>query len=160
MKRPMTNRLACIAMAAVLLASCLAAAGPVRASDVPPDDAEIEGPLVRDTASVTVDGHVLFQVRGVSAHPAAVRAQAISERIKMLAADAGVSPESLRVEETEGRSEIRAGDDLIMSVYDADAALADAAAPVLAEPLRPWYIGTSHDRTAAPHRAAHRRGAA
>jgi hypothetical protein len=47
-------------------------------------------------APVRIDGRTLFQVRGVSAYPAAERAQAIVGRIKDVASDSSVSSNSLR----------------------------------------------------------------
>ena len=88
--------------------------------------------LERSSASVMIDGHRLFRVRGVSAYPAEQRAQVIADRIAALAADQTVSVESLRVVETEGRSVISAGDQPVMNVFDADAALENIARQPLA----------------------------
>lgn len=79
--------------------------------------------LDRPSASVTIDGRTLFRVRGVSAYPAEQRAKVIVDRIVALAADETVSVESLRTVEIEGRSEIYAGDEFIMNIFEADAAL-------------------------------------
>jgi small-conductance mechanosensitive channel len=69
---------------------------------------------------VTIDGHVLFRVRGVTAYPAAQRAQAIAGRIEALAADESQSAESLHAVESAQWTDILAGDRFIMSVSDAD----------------------------------------
>ncbi|MEO8601392.1 MAG: mechanosensitive ion channel family protein [bacterium] len=121
-------------MTGLLVAGCTAAAGPTRAADDLPDGPE--DAAVRDTAPVTIDGRALFRVRGVSAYPAAVRAAAIRRRIEQLAADPTVSPDSVVAVETPERSEIRAGDVLILGVYDADAALEDVRRDTLAEGAR------------------------
>jgi small-conductance mechanosensitive channel len=81
-------------------------------------------PLVEpQRAAVTLDGHVLFYVRGGSAYLAERRARAISERIRAVTADPSVSTDSLRVVETEERSDILAGDTLVVSLFDVDAEL-------------------------------------
>ena len=90
-----------------------------------------EKPL--STAPVAIDGHFLLLVRGVTAYPAAQRAQAIAGRIKDLAADRSQSTDSLHLAETEHSTDIMAGDELIMSVFDADAHLEGAPRRVLAK---------------------------
>ena len=49
--------------------------------------AEQVAPDMVPTAPVLLDGQVLFQLRGVSAYPAEVRAQKTSERIEIFAKD-------------------------------------------------------------------------
>jgi small-conductance mechanosensitive channel len=88
--------------------------------------------LERSSAPVTIDGHTLFRVRGVSAYPAEQRARVIADRIEALAADETVSLESLRVVETEGRSVISAADQPVMNVFDADGAFENIARQPLA----------------------------
>ena len=85
------------------------------------------------TAPVTIDGHVLLLVRGVTAFPAAQRAQAIVARIKRLAEDRSQSTDSFHVAETEHSTDIMAGDELIMSVVEADAHLEGTTRRVLAK---------------------------
>lgn len=87
-------------------------------------------------AAVTLDGKVLFYVRGTSAHPAERRAQVIVERIRAIAADPSVSPDSLRVVETAEKSDILAGDTLVANLLDIDAELEDAPRKVVAEASR------------------------
>lgn len=72
------------------------------------------------SAAVTIDGYVLFRVRGVTAYPAAQRAQAIARRVYALAADESQSTDLLDVVEREHSADILAGDRLIMSVVNAD----------------------------------------
>ena len=74
------------------------------------------------TAPVVVDGHVLFRVRGVTAFPAAERAATIAQRIRAVAADAAISPNALHLVANEHWTEIVAGTNSIMGVFDADAA--------------------------------------
>ena len=89
--------------------------------------------LEYERAPVTVDGEVLFQVRGVPAYPAKERARAISERIEAVAADQSVAAESLRAVEMEDRSRIMAGDSLVAGFIDADAAPEGVSRQLLAE---------------------------
>jgi small-conductance mechanosensitive channel len=79
------------------------------------------------TAAVTIDGNTLFMVRGVTAYPAAERAQAIISRIEQVADDRSIAPDSLKlVVETEYTG-IFAGTTMIMGVFDGDAALEGVA---------------------------------
>jgi small-conductance mechanosensitive channel len=75
------------------------------------------------TAPVEIDGTVLFRLRGVSSFPADVRARSVRDRILAAAADPAVSIDSLRVVETGSAAEITAGDQRLLVVVDADAAL-------------------------------------
>lgn len=75
------------------------------------------------TAPVEIDGIVLFRVRGVSSYPAAARAQLIRERIEAFASDSTVSVDALQVVERGGLLAIAAGERVIMSVVEADAAI-------------------------------------
>lgn len=107
--------------------------------------------LERPSASVTIDGNILFRVRGTSAYPAERRAQVIADRIIALAADETVSVESLRAAEIEGRSEIYADNQLVMNVFDADAALEHVSRQSLAllnrTRIAEAIISYRHDRT-------------
>ncbi len=84
------------------------------------------------TAPVMIDGRVLFHVRGVTAFPAAQRAQAIAGRISDLAADRSRSTDSLHLVESDHSTDIVAGDRLIMSVFNADTRLESVVRRVLA----------------------------
>lgn len=75
------------------------------------------------TAPVSLDGHVLFHVRGVSSFPAEVRAEEINKRIKEAAADPSISTTSIKIISKEDYSEIYIGNIRIMGVFEADAAL-------------------------------------
>jgi small-conductance mechanosensitive channel len=86
-----------------------------------------------ERAPVTLDGEVLFQVRGVPAYPAKERAQAISKRIEAIAADRSVTADSLRVVEMEDRTRIMSGDGLVAGFVDADAAPEGVSRQLLAE---------------------------
>lgn len=88
------------------------------------------------TAPVTLDGETLFRVRGVTAYPAETRAKEISKRIRALARDGSIPPQSLRVVEQDGRSDIYAGDRYIVAVVDADAQVEKVERPVLADVVK------------------------
>jgi hypothetical protein len=68
-----------------------------------------------------VDGKVLFHVVGITSFPAEERARTIRKRIESVAADRSVPADAVRVVETEDRSNIVAGNLLVLSVLDADA---------------------------------------
>ena len=84
------------------------------------------------TAPVSIDGRVLFRVRGVTAFPAAERAAAIAVRIRALAGDDNIPASDLRLVESEHSTDIVAGNTIIMGVFDADAI---AEAPGLTRPV-------------------------
>ncbi len=73
------------------------------------------------TAPVMIDGRVLFRVRGVTAFPADQRAAMIASRIRVLAADETTPPSEIHLVASEHSTDIVAGDNSIISVFDADA---------------------------------------
>ena len=75
------------------------------------------------TAPVVVDGRVLFRVRGVTAFPAADRAATIAQRVRAVAEDGAIAPNALHLVANERWTEIVAGENSIMAVFDADAAV-------------------------------------
>ena len=83
-------------------------------------------------APVRIDGAVLFQVRGIAAHPARERAAAIADRITALADDASVTVGSVAAVESDNSTDIMAGDRFIMSIFDVDAELDRVPRQVLA----------------------------
>ena len=84
------------------------------------------------TAAVMIDGALILRVRGVSSFPAEQRASTIAGRIRDVAGNPAVRPESLRLEETDVASLIMADRQLVMGVYDADAAIEGVPRKVLA----------------------------
>jgi small-conductance mechanosensitive channel len=76
-----------------------------------------------DVAPVVLDGRTLAMVGGVSAYTAKERAGEIAARIEAVAADAGIAVQSVRRVEAGDRTNIVAGDRLLMSVVDTDAEL-------------------------------------
>lgn len=73
------------------------------------------------TVPVVIDGRVLFRVRGVTAFPADQRAVTIASRIRVLAASETTPPTALHLVASEHSTDIVAQDNVIMSVFDADA---------------------------------------
>jgi small-conductance mechanosensitive channel len=80
-------------------------------------------PDIVPTAPVLLDGEILFPVRGVSAYPAELRAQKISERIEAFALDVSRSTQSLRLVEESGFTTVYAGNQPLTSVINADGRL-------------------------------------
>jgi small-conductance mechanosensitive channel len=83
-------------------------------------------------APVTLNGKVIFQVRGILSFPAQARAEAITNRVTDLSKEVAFDPKSLSVANAEGTSDIMAGDLVLMSVTDQDASLAGKPRPTLA----------------------------
>ena len=104
------------------------------------------------TAPVMIDGASVLRVRGVSSFSAEQRASAIADRIRAIAADGTVQPDSVRLEETEFATQIMAGRHLVMGVYDADATIEGVPRKVLAElnlrMIRQAVVSYRADRTA------------
>jgi small-conductance mechanosensitive channel len=97
--------------------------------------ASVATEMVPNIAPVTLDGRVLFRVRGVSAYPAEQRAHAIAERIEALAADTTIPMTALRTVETEHSTDIMAGERRIMGVFDVDARLEGLTRKLLAQTI-------------------------
>jgi small-conductance mechanosensitive channel len=116
---PSWNRLAATLVVGLALVSAVPAARAQGANA--PAPGALEGDV--STAPVEVDGKVLFRVRGVRAYPAESRAARITERIRQAAGDSRVDPLALRTREVDGRTEILAGDTVLVLVFDADASL-------------------------------------
>jgi small-conductance mechanosensitive channel len=74
-------------------------------------------------ADVTLDGAVLFPLRGVAAYPAAQRAAEVRRRIIEFAGDRSRSIDELRVVEGSDFHRIVAGEDGIVTIFDVDAGL-------------------------------------
>jgi len=84
---------------------------------------EMISPVLVQTAPVILDDEILFHVRGVSAYPAAIRAQEISERIEAFALDQNRSTQSLRLVDEGAFTTIYAGNQPLTSVINADGRL-------------------------------------
>jgi small-conductance mechanosensitive channel len=87
----------------------------------------------RQVAHVTLDGSVLFPLRGIAAYPAKQRAAEVRMRIVEFADDRSRSVDELRVVEETDRSRIVGGQTSIVSIFDADAALEDIDRRLLAD---------------------------
>jgi small-conductance mechanosensitive channel len=81
-----------------------------------------------------IDGVTLFRLRGISSYPAKLRASIIEERIRAVARDEAISPDSLRViDEDTDISRVMAGDQFVLGVADADAEFEGVTRKVLLE---------------------------
>jgi len=87
-------------------------------------------------SAVKLDGNTLFDVRGISSFPAQKRAKEISVKIKNVAADYSISPETVKIVEEGDHSSIYAKDNLIMQVFDADASLEGVHRNLLAQSIQ------------------------
>ncbi len=153
MNRPTNAIVACIAMLVLLVPSAWAqdkmAAPGGKTSSI---TSEIDEAQEYTRAAVTLDGNVLFRVHGVTAYPAEQRAQTIRGRITAIAADRSVSTNVLRVVEAGDRSNLLAGDRVVMSVFDADAKLEGVSRQQLVELIRrkvaEAIASYRHDRSA------------
>jgi small-conductance mechanosensitive channel len=83
-----------------------------------------------------IDGQVLFSVRGVSSLPAPDRARRIHGQIVEFAKNPALTVESITVSDEDSISRISSGDQVLMGVIDADAALEQIDRPVLARAHR------------------------
>jgi small-conductance mechanosensitive channel len=144
--------LSAVLSARLVLPAALAVAAPaVEEAGREPGGKEAGAP---PTAAVEIDGEVLFRVRGVTAIPARVRAEAIATRIRQIAADPAFDPETLSVVEGATATDIRARDLVVMSVFDGDARLEDVRRQTLAianrarivQAITAWREARSRDR--------------
>lgn len=74
-----------------------------------------------NVAPVKLDGHFLFNVRGVSSFPAEERAEQIGERIKNIAANDSISVAKIKIATTKDYSTIYVGKSAIVNIFDEDA---------------------------------------
>jgi small-conductance mechanosensitive channel len=111
------------------------------------------------TAPVDLDGAVLFRVRGVSSLPAAERARLIHERLVALAENQDIPVDALRIVEEEGIGLIRAGDQNIVGIVDADAKMEQVGRSLLARAYLKQIRDAIRDYREARSPAALRRGA-
>jgi small-conductance mechanosensitive channel len=93
-------------------------------------------------APVVIDGETLFSVRGVTAHPAKLRAGQIEDRIRAIAADSAIQAGTLMLEADQGATWIVAGSQRIMAVLDEDAAVEDLARATLASIYRARIVNS------------------
>lgn len=121
------------------------------ASELSPERPAAAEEATFDTTPVTLDGTVLFQVRGVLAFPAEERASGIGERIEKAAKDHSIRPDAIMTVESAFATEIVADGRVIMSVHDADARPEGVArqelAKIYVEKIRAVIERYRHDRT-------------
>jgi len=110
---------------AALCGPVTARAAEAGAAPPPVADSIMEAPVV-------IDGVVLFKVRGVQAYPAEKRAAQIESRIEAFAANPALSPRALTVTEVADGSQIAAGNQMLLTVLEADARLEQVRRPLLA----------------------------
>jgi len=84
-------------------------------------------------APVSIDGETLMYLRGVTSFPAERRAAQLRDRIIALAQDETFQAENLSLVTLDDRSEIVAGDAVILRMFDADAALENIDRAILGE---------------------------
>ena len=89
--------------------------------------------VLSEAAPVIVDGKELFRVGGISAYPAKVRADVVAGRIKAMAADPSIDPESLRFVKEGDVTYIKAGESLSIGIVEADAIRSGVSLELLAE---------------------------
>jgi small-conductance mechanosensitive channel len=115
-----------------VIALMMAAPAVLGQTPSPAESSEDEATLV-ETALVTVDGQMLFRLRGISSFSATRRAEVVAERIVALARDPTFNPATLNISEGETATRIFAGNQLVLSVYDADARVEGIKRRVLAD---------------------------
>ena len=121
-----------VAMALLLALFCAGFFARTAVAQTAEESVEEEVQPVVDVAQVVVDGEGLFFVVGVSAHPAAERAEVIAERI-VAVAEAGLSTPSLKVEGTEFGPAIYIDGHYITTVTRVDVEYEGLDAPTLAK---------------------------
>jgi small-conductance mechanosensitive channel len=104
----------------ISISSCLLSTVNLSGQSTDDVDAAIAGVQI-NTAPVKLDGNILFYVRGISSFPAELRAETISKRIKKAAIELSPGSDSIKIVEDEERSEVFAGKEFIMNIYDVDA---------------------------------------
>jgi small-conductance mechanosensitive channel len=114
----------------LMLLMTICGAGDIFAQTAPAQNVSQEQAM--DIAPVILDDMTLFSVRGIQAYPAEQRARAISDRIRKVAADRSIPAVSLTVAEAEHSTDIIAGDQKLVSIYDADTAADRISRQVLA----------------------------
>jgi small-conductance mechanosensitive channel len=108
----------------------LCGTGKIFAQTAPAPDVPREQAV--DRAPVVIDDMTLFSLRGVQAYPAEDRVKAVADRIRKVAADRSISTASLVIVESEHSSDIMAGQERLVSIFDVDAAADGVSRQVLA----------------------------
>ena len=100
-----------------------------RAAEAAVHDVAVE----TETAPVLLDGVKLFDLSGVSAYPASKRAQAVSDRIKGLAADASFAVSNLQVLVADEAVQVMAGGKVLVGAIPVDATREGVTPDILAK---------------------------
>ena len=87
-------------------------------------------------ARVIIDGETLFSLRGISAYPAERRAREVAARIRTVAANPAIDPNSVKLEDRPPAVWITADGQRLLSVFDEDAALEETTRDRVAEIYR------------------------
>lgn len=87
-------------------------------------------------APVIIDGRWLVQVRGVSSFPARERAKHVRSQVINAARDASFQAENITIVHKEDRSDVMAGDTILMSVFDVDAEIEGIDRKLMAEVIK------------------------
>ena len=82
-------------------------------------DPEMQGSQ-QNIASVKVDGHLLFYIRGISSFSAQDRSERITKRIIIAASNPAILSDSVKIIPGKDREQIYAGEEFIMNVFDID----------------------------------------
>ena len=117
--------LRCFVAGLFLMLAAVAGAQQPSAAAHPPEDLPV------DAAPVVVNGEVLFRVRGITAFPAQKRSANIAARIEALARDKAFDPAGLAVTDMGGHSLIKAGETVVLAVYEEDARLESISRQIL-----------------------------
>ena len=88
---------------------------------------------VQTTASVVVDGRILFELRGVSSYSAKERATESAKQIIAAAENTDLSTSMLRVETGKESHTIHIGGQALLNIFEADARVESVQRSVLAE---------------------------
>ncbi len=112
----------------VLLALLLpgAASAAQTAPELAPSDTTMIAP-------VTLDGEVLFRLRGTSAFPARYRAEQVHQRIVALADDASLDPKDITIESRDDRTLLLFGNNVLVEFYPPDAEIEQVPLHLVAE---------------------------
>ena len=107
-----------------------------------------------DHATVIVNGDVLFEVIGIRAFPAKLRAKQIADSISVVAADASSDPDMVHAVNKKDRVEVLFGDQHLFYVVDRDAEFQGIdnrviAAETFTRITRKAIISYRHDRTSS-----------
>jgi small-conductance mechanosensitive channel len=111
------SKFTALALALVLSAFCIQGS----AAQPPPQSPRYEE-MESDAAPVKLDGETLFFVRGIGTFSADARASAIGKRIRGVAGNRQVSPDSIVAVEIEGVTRIMVGKETVMAIAQADLA--------------------------------------